>query len=31
MRAMRRTVLKNDVAAWAAGFLESMAQVGRGE
>jgi trehalose 6-phosphate synthase len=31
MKAMRRTVLKNDVAAWAAGFLESMAQVGRGE
>ena len=31
MKAMRKTVLKNDVAAWAAGFLESMAQVGRGE
>ena len=31
MKAMRKTVRKNDVAAWAAGFLESMAQVGRSE
>ncbi len=31
MKAMRKTVLKNDVAAWAAGFLQSMAQVGRDE
>jgi trehalose 6-phosphate synthase len=28
MRAMRKTVTNNDVAAWAAGFLESMAEVG---
>ncbi|HEX6148304.1 alpha,alpha-trehalose-phosphate synthase (UDP-forming) [Nocardioides sp.] len=31
MKAMRRTVLRNDVAAWADGFLESMAEVGRSE
>ena len=30
MRAMRKTVINNDVAAWAAGFLESMAEVGTG-
>ncbi len=28
MRAMRKTVINNDVAAWAARFLESMAEVG---
>jgi trehalose 6-phosphate synthase len=30
MRAMRKTVTNHDVAAWAAGFLESMAQVDTG-
>jgi trehalose 6-phosphate synthase len=29
MKAMRKTVLKNDVAAWARSFLEGMAEVGR--
>jgi trehalose 6-phosphate synthase len=31
MKAMRKTVLKNDVAAWASSFLEGMAEIGRSE
>jgi trehalose 6-phosphate synthase len=31
MKAMRKTVLKNDVAAWARTFLDSMAEIGRHE
>jgi trehalose 6-phosphate synthase len=29
MKAMRKTVLKNDVAAWATSFLAGMAEIGR--
>jgi trehalose 6-phosphate synthase len=29
MKAMRKTVLRNDVAAWASDFLEGMAEIGR--
>jgi trehalose 6-phosphate synthase len=29
MKAMRKTVLRNDVAAWASHFLEGMAEIGR--
>jgi trehalose 6-phosphate synthase len=29
MKAMRKTVLRNDVAAWASDFLDGMAEIGR--
>jgi len=31
MKAMRKTVLRDDVAAWASSFLEGMAEIGRSE
>jgi trehalose 6-phosphate synthase len=31
MKAMRKTVLKHDVAAWARTFLDGMAEIGRHE